>query len=220
MGNRTVTRRLFWQPRLSTRTVRTVGDALPERDARRLANRGNDREQRDTRPPRGYDTTAAGSVERGSVQPARGDEASSFIGRVDRGPDRRRGDGVDGRRSRGRRRVDGVRSARGWRRRRTQDRAKPGRSTSSPFERRTLRARRLGRPRAPAAVRPDAPGAASRRRHPRRAHRRAQTRAHRRAQGPQGSRGLARRRGRGAGRERLRRRRDASQGREVSPAGA
>ena len=30
MGNRTVTRRLFWQPRLSTRTVRTVGDALPE----------------------------------------------------------------------------------------------------------------------------------------------------------------------------------------------
>ena len=63
MGNRTVTRRLFWQPRLSTRTVRTVGDALPET---RVCSRTGE-------------TTANNAIRvpRGAIPPPR--EASSAV---------------------------------------------------------------------------------------------------------------------------------------------
>ena len=63
MGNRTVTRRLFWQPRLSTRTVRTVGDALPET---RVGSRTGE-------------TTANNAIRvpRGAIPPPR--EASSAV---------------------------------------------------------------------------------------------------------------------------------------------
>jgi len=63
MGNRTVTRRLFWQPRLATRTVRTVGDALPET---RVGSR--------TRETTAHDTIR---VPRGSIPPPR--KASSAV---------------------------------------------------------------------------------------------------------------------------------------------